>query len=74
MPDEPTDPAPEPAPAPQIASPTAPEQVAAHHLDAGHHHGHARLPRLHFVEELKRPNVGRVAILYSVVSYVVAKL
>ncbi len=74
MPDEPTREPNPPAPAPQAPVPTVPEQVAAHHLDAGHHHGHAHLPRLRFVEEIKRRNVGRVAILYIVVSYVVLEV
>ena len=65
----PTEGAPVPAP-----FPTASEQVAAHHLDAGHHHGHAQLPPFKFLDELKRRNVGRVAILYIVVSYVVLEV
>ena len=76
MPDEPTREAPTgtegiPIPTPQ---PSAPEQAAAHHLDAGHHHGHAQLPLFKFLDELKRRNVGRVAILYIVVSYVVLEV
>jgi adenylate cyclase len=56
------------------STPTAPQQLAAHHLDAGRHHGHAQLPPLRFIEELKRRNVGRVAVLYIVVSYVVLEV
>ena len=63
-----------PPPTPQAIPPTAPEQVAANHLDVGHHHGHAKLPRMRFLEEIKRRNVGRVAILYIVVSYVVLEV
>jgi TolB-like protein/regulator of sirC expression with transglutaminase-like and TPR domain len=74
MPDEPANEAPTPAPTPEAHPPTSPEQVAAHHLDAGHHHGHAQLPPLRFLEEIKRRNVGRVAILYIVVSYVVLEV
>jgi adenylate cyclase len=62
------------APPPKAAPPPVAEKVAAHHLEAGHHHGHAQLPRLRFLEEIKRRNVGRVAILYIVVSYVVLEV
>jgi TolB-like protein/TPR repeat protein len=72
---------PEPADEASIQNPTsegtppaAPGQVAAHHLAAGHHHGHAQLPHWRFLEEIKRRNVGRVAILYIVVSYVVLEV
>jgi adenylate cyclase len=74
MPDDPPNEAPTPAPTPEAPPPTSPELVAAHHLDAGHHHGHAQLPQFRFIEELKRRNVGRVAILYIVVSYVVLEV
>ena len=76
MADDPTPPLSAPTEAaPDPATPTAPEPAAAHHLAAGHHHhGHAQLPPLHFIEELKRRNVGRVAVLYVVVSYVVLEV
>ena len=74
MPDEPSNEALTPMPMAQAVPLTAPEQVAAHHLDAGHHHGHDQLPRMRFLEEIKRRNVGRVAILYIVVSYVVLEV
>jgi adenylate cyclase len=74
MPDESDTEARAPAPSPHAAPPTVPEQVAARHLEAGHHHGHAQLPRIQFIEEIKRRNVGRVAILYIVVSYVVLEV
>lgn len=58
MPDE----APQDTPAPP---PPAPEPgKSAHHL------GRPELPSLRFIDELKRRNVGRVAILYVVVGYV----
>jgi TolB-like protein/Tfp pilus assembly protein PilF len=74
MAEQSTNDAPASEPPPKAAPPTVPEQVAAHHLNAGHHHGHARLPPLRFIEELKRRNVGRVAVLYIVVSYVVLEV
>jgi serine/threonine-protein kinase len=74
MPDESDTEANAPTPADPTAHPTVPEQLAAHHLEAGHHHGHGQLPRLKFIEEIKRRNVGRVAILYIIVSYVVLEV
>jgi len=74
MPDETPIVAPEPASTPEAPLPTAPAQITAHDLHAGHHHGHAALPKFNFVEELNRRNVGRVAILYIVVSYVVLEV
>jgi TolB-like protein len=71
---EPTDEAPAANPTGEVAPPPAPRQLAAHHLDAGHHHGHAQLPHWRLLEEIKRRNVGRVAILYVVVSYVVLEV
>jgi TolB-like protein/Tfp pilus assembly protein PilF len=53
----PQDPQPAPPPAPVHGTPV-------------HHHGHPALPQFKFLEELKRRNVGRVAILYIVVGYV----
>jgi len=50
---------------PQSAPPPAPK-----HGTRVHHHGHLGLPQFKFLEELKRRNVGRVAILYIVVGYV----
>lgn len=41
---------------------------------SGHHHGHSRLPAFTFLEELKRRNVGRVAILYIILGYVVLEV
>ena len=38
------------------------------------HHAHARLPTFKFVEELKRRNVGRVAILYLVIGYLILEV
>ena len=38
---------------------------------SGHQHGHSHLPKFTFLEELKRRNVGRVAILYIILGYVV---
>src|SRR5579863_4729819 len=72
MPDEPS--GEKSAPPPQAAPPPVAGKVAAHHLDAGHHHGHTQLPRMRFLEEIKRRNVGRVAVLYIVVSYVVLEV
>ena len=71
---EPTDETSAPNPTPEAKPPTVPAQVAAHHLEAGHHHGHAHLPHVRFLEEIKRRNVGRVAILYIFVSYVVLEV
>jgi TolB-like protein/Tfp pilus assembly protein PilF len=46
--------------------PSAPERGSS-----GHQHGHSHLPKFTFLEELKRRNVGRVAILYIILGYVV---
>jgi adenylate cyclase len=62
MPDE----QPQDAPA---APPPAPE-----HSVPGHSHTHPHLPSFKFLEELKRRNVGRVAVLYIVVSYLVLEV
>ena len=40
------------------------------HNQTGSHHSHPKLPEFRFIEELKRRNVGRVAILYIAVGYV----
>jgi adenylate cyclase len=58
MPDEqPQDTPATPPPAPEHGAPV-------------YHHGRPELPAFRFLEELKRRNVGRVAILYVVVGYV----
>jgi adenylate cyclase len=49
--------------------PSAPERESR-----GHQHGHSHLPKFTFVEELKRRNVGRVAILYIILGYVVLEV
>ncbi|HEX9138881.1 MAG TPA: tetratricopeptide repeat protein [Steroidobacteraceae bacterium] len=71
---EPTNEAPKPIATGAATPPTVPAQIAAHHLAAGHHHGHTQLPHIGILEEIKRRNVGRVAILYVVVSYVVLEV
>jgi adenylate cyclase len=53
---------------------TAPERLSAKYSEAGQQHGHAHLPPLRFIEELKRRHVGRVAVLYVVVIYVVLEV
>ena len=60
MPDEPQLPSPAPPPSEQ--------QVPAPH------HAHAHLPSFKFLEELKRRNVGRVAILYLVIGYLILEV
>jgi len=49
--------------------PSAPERGSS-----GHQHGHPHLPTFTFLEELKRRNVGRVAILYIILGYVVLEV
>ena len=51
-------------------SPATPPPPAPEHGTPAHHHGRPELPPIKFLEELKRRNVGRVAILYIVVGYV----
>jgi hypothetical protein len=53
------------------AQPSSPP--SAHGLP-GHHHTHPQLPSFNFIEEFKRRNVGRVAILYIVLSYLVLEI
>jgi TolB-like protein/Flp pilus assembly protein TadD len=40
----------------------------------GHSHTHSPLPNFRFLEHIKRRNVGRVAVLYVVVSYVILEV
>jgi adenylate cyclase len=49
--------------------PSAPERGPP-----GHHSAHSHLPKFTFLEELKRRNVGRVAILYIILGYVVLEI
>ena len=49
--------------------PSAPERGSP-----GHQHAHSHLPTFTFLEELKRRNVGRVAILYIILGYVVLEV
>jgi len=49
--------------------PSAPEREPS-----VHQHGHSHLPKFGFLEELKRRNVGRVAILYIILGYVVLEI
>jgi TolB-like protein/Flp pilus assembly protein TadD len=51
------------------APPSAPE-----HGVPGHSHAHPHLPTFRFIEELKRRNVGRVAVLYIIVSYLILEV
>jgi adenylate cyclase len=50
-----------------------PSPVPEHGLPS-HHHAHPHLPAFKFLEELKRRNVGRVAILYIILGYVVLEI
>jgi hypothetical protein len=73
----------EETPKSQETRPAATDSVSSHPQDSpvdraasdsrAHGHGHAHLPHVvgEFLERLKRRNVGRVAILYSVVCYVI---
>ncbi len=63
MPDEP------PLESAVTLPPPAPE-----HGTPAHHHDRPELPPIRFLEELKHRNVGRVAILYIVVGYVVLEV
>jgi TolB-like protein/Tfp pilus assembly protein PilF len=54
--------------------PTATHPPPSTHGLPGHHHTHPQLPRFNFIEEFKRRNVGRVAILYIVLSYLVLEI
>jgi adenylate cyclase len=54
-------------------SPAAPPP-APEHAVPGHSHAHPHLPTFRFIEELKRRNVGRVAVLYIIVSYLVLEV
>ena len=53
---------------PQVP-PSPPERGSS-----GHHNAHSHLPKFTFLEELKRRNVGRVAILYIILGYVVLEI
>ena len=48
----------------------SPPSPAPDHRVPGHHHGLPELLPFKFFHELKRRNVGRVAILYTMISYV----
>ena len=54
-------------------SPAAPPRTPEHGLP-GQSHALAHAPSFKFLEELKRRNVGRVAILYIIVSYLVLEV
>jgi hypothetical protein len=55
---------------PQDSPATLPPTAVPQHDTPVHHHGRPELPSLKFLEELKRRNVGLVAILDIVVGYV----
>ena len=55
---------------PPEASPAPPPPGTAHGLV----HGHTTLPSFRFLDELKRRNVGRIAILYIGIAYVTLEI
>ena len=59
---------------PQDAPPPATPPPPPEHGALGHHHARPELPPFRIFEELKNRNVGRVAILYLVVGYVVLEV
>ena len=60
---------------PDTPPPPVPEEGGSTQAPTARAHGgHAALPPFRFLEELKRRNVGRVAILYIAVGYVVLEV